>query len=153
MKKGKITYIPGDGKSYDWFKSTALSEVKKQLNSNGNSTVFLYMGTNSLNDYSNQAKNYASSLNRLAKDYSNANIVAVSETPIIDKDRDSNFESYYSDANIVKFNNELKSQISSDVIYCDVYSMVKGKVYASDGIHYDESSYQKIYNAMMDCVK
>ena len=153
VKKNGVIYISGDGQSYDWFHSTALEEIKRQLNSNKNSTVFLYMGTNKLNDRENHAKGYATDLNQLAKDYSDANIIAVSETPIIDSNRDSAFDAYYSDVNIVDFNNKLKAKLSSDVVYCDVYSKVKGQVKASDGIHYDSDSYKKIYNSMLDCIK
>ena len=151
VKKSDVTYVPGDGKSYSWFNSTALPKIKELLKTNGNSILYLYMGTNALNDLSNQAKGYARDLNQLAKDYPNASIIAVSETPIIDKNRDSAFDKYYSDANIVKFNNQLKKQLSSSVSYCDIYSKVKGSVNASDGIHYDSSSYKKIYNEIMNC--
>ena len=154
IEKNSVTYFAGDGQSYSWFHSTALPEVKKELNSNKKSTVFMYMGTNRLDDLINQANSYAKDYNQLAKDYPDANIVAVSVTPIIEESLDRAYDKNVdTDNNVQKFNSQLKSQISSDVVYCDVYSKVKGQVKASDGIHYDSDSYKKIYNSMLDCIK
>lgn len=150
-KKGKNTFISLTSTAYDWFKSTALPEIKKQLNSNENSTVFINMGTNRLDDLTNQANSYAGDYNELAKSYPKANIVAISVTPIIDS-KVSYFKNINLDSNVVKFNNQLKSKISSDVIYCDVYSKVKGKVDASDGVHYDVDSYKLINKEMLNCI-
>lgn len=152
FKKDNNTFISLTSTAYDWFSSKALPEIKKQLNSNEESTVFINMGTNRLDDLTNQANSYAKDYNDLAKTYPKANIVAISVTPIIDS-KVSYYKNVNLDSNVVKFNNQLKSKISSDVIYCDVYSKVKGKVDASDGVHYDTASYKLINDEMMNCIK
>lgn len=146
-KVGNTTFIAKVSQKYDWFHNTALSEIKKQLNSNKKSTVFINMGTNGFEN----VEGYASDYSQLAKDYKDANIIAVSVTPIIDS-KVTSYKDTIKDANVVKFNNNLKSKISSDVIYCDVYSQVKGKVDASDGVHYDNASYKLIDDAMKNCL-
>ncbi len=152
FKKDNNTFISLTSTAYDWFSSKALPEIKKQLNSNEESTVFINMGTNRLDDLTNQANSYAKDYNDLAKTYPKANIVAISVTPIIDS-KVSYYKNVNLDSNVVKFNNQLKSKISSDVIYCDVYSKVKGKVDASDGVHYDTASYKLINDEILNCIK
>ena len=146
-KVGNTTFIAGVGESYVWFHETALPMLKELLNSNPKSTVFINLGTNGFDD----ADKYAADYNQLAKDYPNANIIAVSVAPVIDakvdEERDIN-----TDANAVKFNNSLKGYLSSDVTYCDIYSQLKGKVDASDGIHYDEASDKLVDEAMKNCL-
>jgi len=146
-KVGNTTFIAGVGESYVWFHGTALPMLKELLNSNPKSTVFINLGTNGFDD----ADKYAADYNQLAKDYPNANIIAVSVAPVIDakvdEERDIN-----TDANAVKFNNSLKGYLSSDVTYCDIYSQLKGKVDASDGIHYDEASDKLVDEAMKNCL-
>ena len=151
-KKDNNTFISLTSTAYDWFSSKALPEIKNQLKSNEKSTVFINMGTNRLDDLTNQANSYAKDYNDLAKSYPKANIIAVSVTPIIDS-KVAYYKDVNLDSNVVKFNNQLKSKISSDVIYCDVYSKVKGKVDASDGVHYDTASYKLINDEMMNCIK
>lgn len=151
-KKNNNTFISLTSTAYDWFSSKALPEIKNQLKSNEKSTVFINMGTNRLDDLTNQANSYAKDYNDLAKTYPKANIVAISVTPIIDS-KVSYYKNVNLDSNVVKFNNQLKSKISSDVIYCDVYSKVKGKVDASDGVHYDTASYKLINDEILNCIK
>ena len=48
----------------------------------------------------------------------------------------------------------MKTKLSSDVIYCDVYSKLKGKVNApDDGVHYDEKSSKLFNDEMLNCIK
>ena len=148
-KKDNVTFIAKAGESYQWLKNTALAEVKKQLDSNKKSTVLINLGTNGLN-YSD---NYAATYNQLAKDYPDANIVAVNVSPIIDE-KVINYKDIENDANVVKFNTSLKSKLSSDVIYCDVYSKLKGKVNApNDGVHYDAESNKLFNDEILNCIK
>ena len=148
-KKDNVTFIAKVGESFVWFKGTAVPEVKKQLNANKKSSVFINMGGNGLDD----ADKYAEYYNQLAKDYPDANIIAVTVGPILDE-----YVTYYKDinkdVNVVKFNNALKSYLSDDVIFCDVYSKVKGKVSApGDGIHYDAKSNKLFTEEMLKCIE
>ena len=148
-KKGNVTFIALGSMGYSWFKDTATPKLKELLNNNPKSTVFIGMG---MNGFENPSR-YASDYNQLAKDYPDANIVAVSVTPIIDE-HVKYMPNFVNDANVVKFNNELKSNLSSDVIYCDVHSKVKGKINdIGDGIHYDAASDRLINQEMMNCIK
>ena len=148
-KKDNVTFIAKIGESYQWLKNSALAEVKKQLDANKKSTVFINLGTNGLDD----TDNYAATYNQLAKDYPESNIVAVNVPPIIDE-YTTDYRDVENDANVVKFNAALKTKLSSDVIYCDVYSKLKGKVNApDDGVHYDEKSSKLFNDEMLNCIK
>ena len=148
-KNGKNTFIAKTSMGYDWLNNTAGPSLKNKLKENSKSTVFINLGTNDLFD----AEKYAKYYNQLAKDYKDANIIAVSVTPIIDSEVQYAPETE-NDANVVKFNKKLKSKLSQDVVYCDAYSQVKGKVKTTgDGVHYDNQSYKLIDNAMKNCLK
>lgn len=141
------SYISKGSMGYDWLSKTALPNIKKQLDTNSKQTVFINMGTNGLDHVSDYAKIY----NDLASSYKNSNIVVVSVTPI-DDSKVTSFKDIENDANVVKFNSEMRKSISSDVIYCDVYSKIKDNFSASDGIHYDSETYKRINDAMNSCL-
>ena len=148
-KKDNVTFISKGSMALTWFKNTAMPEVVKQLNANPKSSVLLNMGGNGLDNEDGYAKYY----NQLAKDYPDANILAVAVTPINDE-HVQYYREINKDANVVRFNNALKNLISSDVIFCDLYSKVKGKVTdAGDGIHFDNKSNILINEAMLSCLK
>lgn len=135
---------------YNWFSNTALPQIKSKLNSNKNSTVVIYMGTNDL--LNNGAfESYAKDYNQLAKDYNDSSIMIVSVTEI---DDNKAVENGYQVKNsqVVNFNNSLKKSLSSDVKYCDVYSKINNNFNTSDGIHYTSDTYKNIYQQIQNCL-
>lgn len=135
---------------YNWFSNTALPQIKSKLNSNKNSTVVIYMGTNDL--LNNGAfESYAKDYNQLAKDYNDSSIIIVSVTEI---DDNKAVENGYQVKNsqVVNFNNSLKKSLSSDVKYCDVYSKINNNFNTSDGIHYTSDTYKNIYQQIQNCL-
>lgn len=132
---------------FNWFNDTAIPELKKVLKSNPKSNIVINMGTNDLNN----ASKYAAAYNNLAKQYPNSKVIAVSVTKIDDSlARNYGYTVYNS--NVVSFNTKLKSLLNSNVKYCDVYSKTKNTISTTDGIHYDSDSYNKIYQAIKNCL-
>lgn len=138
-------------KEASWFKNTAYSKIKEKLSSNPNSYVVIYMGTNDLGTIDNSTSIYAEYENKLANEYPNAKVVVVSVTPIIDG-KVKNYKGIVNDANAVKFNNTLSTKLNSNVSYCDIHDKKLGYS-AKDGVHYNENTYKKIYNSILECLK
>ena len=135
---------------YYWYVNTALPQVEQKLKSSQQYNIVVNMGTNDLGT-SNIASSYASKHNDLASRYPNANIIIVSITPV----NDSLARRYgYTETNsqVINFNTQMKSSLSSNVKYCDVYSKVINSFGTSDGIHYNTSTYKQIYNAIEACI-
>ena len=134
---------------YSWFVDTAIPELKKKLTSSSSDTVVITMGTNDL--WSSSApSNYASAYSDLLKSYPNLNLVIVSVNPINDSLASSNGYQV-TNQDVINFNTKLKAALPSGAKYCDVYSKIINDYGTSDGIHYDSSTYQKIYNAIKSC--
>ena len=62
------------------------------------------------------------------------------------------YPSIVNDANAVKFNNTLSTKLNSNVSYCDIHDKKLGYS-AKDGVHYNENTYKKIYNSILECLK
>ena len=77
--------------------------------------------------------------------------MVVSVTPIIDG-KVKNYKGIVNDANAVKFNNTLSTKLNSNVSYCDIHDKKLGYS-AKDGVHYNENTYKKIYNSILECLK
>ena len=152
--------VSKSGAGYSWLTSNELrNELNKYLNSSNDDIFGDYfvfnMGTNSgFSD--NEAKDYASFYNRFANSYSNNKVVVVSVTQVdYQKAKDAGmYKNITLDDNSVKnFNNVLKSNLNSNVIYCDVYSKMENYDYvASDGVHYNADTYNFIYKEIKNCI-
>ena len=139
----------------DWFEDTALPALKEKLKNDEKVNVVITMGANDMlfdrlyDD--NRAERYAELFNQLAKDYPNTNFMIVSVTQVDDAVMIAQGKDLR-DSDAVTFNDTVKSKINSDLGYCDVYSMIKGKYYSEDGIHYDKDTYQLIYDSIHKCI-
>lgn len=141
--------ISKESQGYNWFKNTALSNLKNKINDTNTYYVVINMGTNDLGS-SSYASNYATLYNDLAASYPESKIIVVSVTPIQDSKAKSNGYSV-TDSMVVSFNSALRNTLSSKITYCDVYSKIKGSYNTTDGIHYTNDTYKKIYNEIKEC--
>lgn len=134
------------GAGYSWFKSTGIPAVNSQINSN--TAVVILMGVNDC-DSTTVAKNYASLVNEKAKQWtsSGAEVYYVSVNPV-----DENKHPGVSNSTIETFNNTLKSALDSNVKWIDTYSSLKGNVVSPDGLHYNNDTYKKIYDTIVQSV-
>ena len=136
-----------------WFKSTAYPGIKNILSNHPKSYIVIYMGTNDLGAIDSATKTYAEYENKLANEYPDSEVVAVSVTPIIDS-KVKSYKNVVTDQNAIKFNNTLKSKLNSNVSYCDIHDKIKNYgCNASDGVHYDPSCYNEIYKEILNCLK
>lgn len=146
-KKDKVKIIAKIGEGYNWFKNTAISAVNKELKSvSGSAYIFTNMGVNDL-----AVDNYISEYKSLAtSDWKKHKIVVVSVGPV-DEAMEKKHGYSVKNSQIESFNSKLKKGISSmsNISYCDTYNNVSGYK-TTDGVHYTNDTYKKIYNYIMD---
>ena len=142
------------GQGYDWFTTNALPQIQSQLNANPNSNVVINMGANDLGSYNLEgvAQRYANLYNNLAEQYPNSRIAVVSVNPINEALAATNRYdvSYDNNANVQMFNSALQANLNPNVQYIDTYSGVVNNLSSWDGLHYNNSTYQDIYNIIQD---
>lgn len=148
--------IAEGSKGYTWLNSDEIkNKIKSAINKHPNSYLVISMGTNSKLT-ANEAKQYAELYNDFAKEYSNSKVVAVSVPQIDFKLAQTkgmfNSGTYTSD-DVRNFNSNLKSNLSSDVMYCDIYSKLNNYSYKSyDGVHFYPETYKFIYSEINNCL-
>lgn len=137
------------GKGYQWLSSSdILGKIKSKLTEHPNSYVAINMGVNDVGNVNSYAKLY----NDLANTYPKAKIVAISVNPVNDSKAKS-YGYYVTDSQVVNFNNSLKSQLNNSIYYCDVYSKIINNFDTTDGLHYTNDTYKKIYDEIRKCLK
>ena len=145
---GDDIFIAKVGEGYSWFSSTAISSMNNIIKSNSGTTynIIINMGVNDLGNISSYINKY----NELKKTYSNHNIVIVSVNPVWDARA-----KYVKNQGILDFNSKLKSGLDSGIKYCDTYSdlisSLQSSDYDSEGLHYSNSAYKKIYDSSKTC--
>ncbi len=144
-----------NGKGISWLENTALSSIKSELNNHNNANIVINLGVNDLgstnsNTITSLAVRYVTAFKNLAESYPNAKILVVS-VGTVDESKTSNVKN----SSINLFNNTLKSSISnsfagSNTYFCDVNGNVTYNT--TDGLHYDSSTYEKVYNSIKNCL-
>ncbi len=149
---GDDIYIAQGSMGYSWFESEAIGTVNSIIAANPGTTYNIYslMGVNFL---LYDIDKYIPKYNELAEGaWSNHNLILVSVNPV-NEEIEAQHGYSTKQANIITFNTKLKNGTSgvSNIKYCDTYSKVIDDLVTPDGLHYGESTYKAIYNAMMSC--
>ena len=139
------------GKSLNWFRNTAISQVDSILNSNSDKTynIVIDLGVNGLT--ASRGKDYADVYNELKNGkWSKHNVIVTSVTPTND-----NYKKNFNDS-IKSFNNNLESSLDSKIVYCDIYNSVLSVIKQSkniepDGLHYTKSGSREVYKLKRNC--
>lgn len=80
--------------------------------------------------------------------YKNSKIIIVSVNPIDDNlAKQHGYEP--TNSQVKSFNKKLKKNLKNGIIYCDTYSQIEKNLKTSDGIHYEDSTYKKIYETIL----
>ena len=149
----KETFIAEVGKGYAWFNNTVMNTLKTSLTNNQKQNVIINLGTNDLTD-TYAASSYSHRYSELATSYPDTYFIILSVTPI----EDSKNTAYKSVNNsmVVDFNKKLSGYVNdlkkNNVKYCNIYDkVVSGGYNTTDGIHYDNDTYKKIYQYIKEC--
>lgn len=163
-KSGNVDYFVGDsrtvgmgmatgtsskciaevGMGYSWYVSTAEPQLKAKLKKKPTATVVLNFGVNDVDNYDKYITKYRA----LMKAYPKARIYIMSVNPI-DSKYNWGWYSYSTMVSKIKqFNQKMKAAFPDNYIDCYTY-LTKEKFTTVDGIHYNTSTYEKIYNYIL----
>lgn len=133
---GNDVYVAEGSMGLSWLKNTGISAAKSYFNSG--TAIVILMGVNDLSN----ASNYITYINSNAATWKNngSSLYFVSVNPC---------EGSYSHLNskIDDFNSQLRSGLSTNVGWIDTNSHLKQVgFHTTDGLHYDKSTSEAIYN-------
>ncbi len=138
------TWYAKVSQGYDWMMNTAIKGAESKISSG--TGVIILMGVNDLGN----VDKYTQSIIDKSKSWESkgATTFFVSVNPINDSLASS--RGYFvRNSGVEEFNKKLISGISkSKVKYIDTYSVLSGNFKTVDGLHYDNSTYKKIYDAI-----
>ena len=118
----------------DWMKSTGVPNIEGSIASDNR--IIILMGVNDLHN----VDGYISYINSKAAEWKGKG----AKTYFVSVTQGS---AGTLSTRIPKFNDKMKSSLSSDVTYLDAYGYLNSAGWHSgDGIHYDKATYEKIYN-------
>lgn len=124
------------GMGLSWMKSTGVPQIESSITSNA--AVIILMGVNDLYEPAAYISYLNGKINEWDSKGATTYFVAVMPT-------NGSYNSLNSE--ISSFNNKLKTGLSSKVKWIDANSYLNSTGFnSSDGLHYDNATYQKIYN-------
>lgn len=149
-KNSKDYYIAEGGMGYDWFtRSSTQNAISSQIVKN--SAIIILLGFNGMDYYS--GGKYATYVKSKAAEWQQKGATVYFGTvgPMTDDLAHScnpPYPSSLTNTDVIRFNQELREGLSgSSIKIIDIYSGIKDSYSApGDGIHYDSSTYKKIYN-------
>ena len=107
-----------------------------------------------VNHVTTEVNYYIPKYNELStSNWKNHNIILVSVTPV-NETLEANHGYNVKNTSIEAFNDRLKKLASSNenIKYCDVYNKIKNNFGSRDGLHYDKTTYNNIYNYIIECI-
>ena len=136
-------YIAEGSQGYNWFINTAKSEMSNLLNTNNDiKYIVIALGVNDLGNIDS----YINLYNSLVSEYSNYEVYFLSVNPV-----DNSKSKYVNNSQIEDFNDKI-SNVATDH-YIDTYSKLENIIYDAEGVHYDQATYQNIYNLVVEYIR
>ena len=148
--------VAKESQGYSWFANTAVPQIDNKIKkANGkNYNIVILMGVNGVGKTGNEASKYFTKYKELATGkWKDHNLVIVSVNPVVDG------KSYAYTSGVNQFNSTMKQKINSsglsNISYCDTLNGIgANKFITTDGLHYEEVTYKKIYNYIeSNCLK
>ena len=141
VSSGDNDWVGKVSAGYSWFTSDAINQVNQVLDED--STIVFNFGVNDLGN----VDQYISKLNELAKgDWSKAKQIIVMSVNPVDEAKASQNGYSVTNTQIEEFNKKMKSGLEGGIKFVDTYSQIKDQLGTTDGIHYDNDTYQKLYD-------
>ncbi|MBR3315043.1 MAG: hypothetical protein IKG18_12990 [Atopobiaceae bacterium] len=146
------------GGGYNWFANTGASCADEHVGRD--TAVVILLGVNDLlNEWgrkdpvlgSSDAAHYARLINRKAKQWRGCGAVVyyATVTPVGSRPGDDVFVSSsgkrVTNARVRKWNDKMRSLLSSNVTVLDTYSAIAKNYRASDSMHYDAATYRRLF--------
>ena len=147
---GNMTYICKVGEGLTYLKGTVTTKLKK-LGKNGdlkNKAIVFNLGVNDLGNV-NGYISYMNSFGKTLKNYG-ATLYFMTVNPVYNK-LAKNW-STVRNSQVITFNKTMVSGLSGYGIIDSYDELVFRKFTTLDGVHYNATTYRKIYNYLMSCI-
>lgn len=140
-------WIAKPGIGYSWMTSTAIPQAEAKMEEG--MKVVIMMGVNDVTGNSTVEK-YADYLNEKAPEWKEEGVDTyyVSVNPVTAPVSGGKL----TNAKIEEWNESMQSLLCEDIYFIDSYNEVSGNMYASDGLHYDSTSYKMIYSSINSAI-
>ena len=151
-------WIGRHGGGYNWFANTGVSRADEHVERD--TAVVILLGVNDLlNEWgredpvlgSSDETHYARLINRKAKQWRRRGAIVyyATVTPVGSRPGDDVFVSSsgkrVTNARVRRWNENMRSLLSSNVVVLDAYGAIAKKYRASDSMHYDEATYRRLF--------
>lgn len=143
LNNSKISFIAEVSMGYNWLVSTASARLDTALQDTTKKFVVMAFGVNDLGNISSYINEY----NSLISKYPNVSFYFLSVNPT----DPTKYSGAATNIAIESFNAKLKSTYGDK--YIDSYSQIKDSFSSPDGLHYDNQTYIKIHNVVIDYIK
>lgn len=148
-QEGSEVWIAKSGMGYQWFTETGMPEAMPYLE-NGNCDLVILMGCNDCVN-PDTAGSYTAYLadNNVAGISDTNRIFFASVGPMghMGGGSETNYKNLENDGNVSQFNDNLRSSLPESVTFVDLYTAMTENGYATtDGVHYDGTTSQYIYD-------
>lgn len=140
--ESEATYIAKVAEGLSWFNSTALPEIEAKLAEDETAVVILGLGVNDLYNIDN----YITAYNELIAKYPKANYFILSINPVDELKAQNNGYST-TNADIEAFNQKMQAAFPDK--YVDTYSALKSDFETTDGLHYDDTTYNNVNSLIL----
>ena len=140
--------ISQNSSNYSWFYDTAIKEINSIINNSSSKyNIIINMGVNDVGKTGTKANDYVDLFKKYATgNWKNHNVIIVSVNPV----EDGQSNAYTSGVEMFNsiVSNDVKASNISNYKYCDTYNNLKFNL--TDGLHYDNSTTNKIYDYIIN---
>ena len=141
ITSGNNEWVAKSSMGYDWFVSEAIPTVNKKLEEDD--VIVFNLGVNDLGN----VDKYKSKLNELATgDWSKAGRIIVMSVNPVDEAKEAQNGYSVKNSTIEEFNKKIRNGLDAKIEFKDTYNQIKGSLGTTDGVHYDEATYKKLYD-------
>ena len=145
----KSKWICKENEGYKWLTNTAINNLNDIVELNHKYNIIINLGVNDFTNISSYITYYNSLITQ--EKYQNSKLIIVSINTIDDtKASNNNYKA--KNSSVIYFNNQLKTKLSNNITYCDVYNKIKDSYSTTDGLHYDNQTSKNIYNEILNCL-
>lgn len=147
ITEASISYIAKEGEGYSWLSTAAKNELTSKLENGNIKYVVFALGINDLGNIDS----YINIYNSIKNTHTDIHFYFMSVNPIdLEKATSNGYFSGNTDPNglINTFNQKLSDTYGEN--YLDTYSEIADSIETDDGLHYKNTTYQKIHKIVID---
>lgn len=145
LNNQNITFIREEGIGYNWLVSDAEPELEEVLTNENKKFVVFNFG---VNDF--KTDSYINEYNKIIEQYPDIIFYFLSINPV-DEEKEKSYN-YQATTKLIEEFNE-KFLATYDDKFIDSYSQIKDNFVTTDGLHYDNNTYKRIHEIVIEYIK